>query len=65
MIGSCWLVGMRCRGTVIVFVVWVALGTKLLMWKYCMRLVSSDWARFRSSCSVLAVMMRVVSSAYV
>ena len=43
----------------------VALGTKLLMWKYCMRLVSSDWASFRSSCSVLAVMMRVVSSAYV
>ena len=26
MIGFCWLVGMRCRGTVVVFVVWVEAG---------------------------------------
>ena len=45
--------------------VFVGFGTRLLLWKYCMRLWSSDWASCCRACSVSAVMTSVVSSAYV
>ena len=46
---------------------WVldGLGTKLLSWKYWMRLVSSDWASSWRAAGVVEEIMRVVSSAYV
>ena len=40
-------------------------GTRLFMWKYLMRLSSSVWASFWSAWLFSAVVMRVVSSAYV
>lgn len=43
----------------------VGLGTRLLLWKYVIRLWSSVCANVCSSVSVLAVMIKVVSSAYV
>lgn len=42
-----------------------ALGTRLLVWKYWMRLLSSDWVSLRRELSDVADTMRVVSSAYV
>ena len=42
-----------------------ALGTRLLVWKYWMRLLSSDWVSLRRELSDAADTMRVVSSAYV
>ena len=42
-----------------------ALGTRLLVWKYWMRLLSSDWVSLRREFSDVADTMRVVSSAYV
>ena len=43
----------------------VGFGTRLLMWKYLMRLSSSDCASVWRSVSVFADIMSVVSSAYV
>ena len=48
-----------------VYVVLVGLGTRLLTWKYLIRLLISDCASSCKSCNVGAVMMSVVSSAYV
>ena len=43
----------------------VGFGTRLLVWKYLMRLLSSDCASVWRSASVSAEMISVVSSAYV
>jgi hypothetical protein len=48
-----------------VYMVFLGLGTRLLIWKYLMRLLSSDCASVCSSARVLALIIRVVSSAYV
>lgn len=43
----------------------VGFGTRLLMWKYLMRLLSSVWASVWRACWSGDEMMSVVSSAYV
>ncbi len=48
-----------------VYVVFVGFGTRLLIWKYCMRFESSDCERVWRSLVLSAVITSVVSSAYV